>query len=33
MLKADEKPNDLYIGEEFNSSPTSNIKPDDFITR
>jgi co-chaperonin GroES (HSP10) len=33
MLKADEKPNDLYIGEEFNSSPNSNIKPDDFITR
>jgi co-chaperonin GroES (HSP10) len=33
MLKADEKPNDLYIGEEFNSSPSSNIKPDDFITR
>lgn len=33
MLQADEKPNDLYIGEEFNSSPTSNIKPDDFITR
>jgi co-chaperonin GroES (HSP10) len=31
MLRADEKPNDLYIGEEFNSSPTSNIKPDDFL--
>jgi co-chaperonin GroES (HSP10) len=31
MLQADEKPNDLYIGEEFNSSPTSNIKPDDFL--
>jgi co-chaperonin GroES (HSP10) len=31
MIKADEKPNDLYIGEEFNSSPTSSIKPDDFL--
>jgi co-chaperonin GroES (HSP10) len=31
MIKADEKPNDLYIGEEFNSSPSSNIKPDDFL--
>ena len=33
MLQTDEKPNDLYIGEEFDSSPTSNIKPEDFITR
>jgi co-chaperonin GroES (HSP10) len=33
MLQTNEKPNDLYIGEEFDSSPTSNIKPEDFITR
>jgi co-chaperonin GroES (HSP10) len=33
MLRADEKPNDLYIGEEFDSSTSSNINPDDFITR
>jgi co-chaperonin GroES (HSP10) len=31
MLQTDEKPNDLYIGEEFDSSPTSNIKPEDFL--
>ena len=33
MLSSNEKPNDLYIGEEFDSSTSSNIKPDDFITR
>jgi len=31
MLQTDEKPNDLYIGEEFDSSPSSNIKPEDFL--
>lgn len=33
MAVADEKPNDFYIGQEFDSAPSSNIRPEDFITR
>ena len=32
MAVADEKPNDFYIGQEFESL-SSNIKPDDFINQ
>ena len=33
MMSADNPPNDFYIGQEYNTAPSSNIKPDDFITR
>lgn len=33
MLQTDQKPNDLYIGEEFASGSNSNIRPEDFGAR
>lgn len=33
MAVANEKPNDFYIGQEFDSMPSSNIRPEDFINR
>ena len=32
LMTADEKPNDIQIGEEYSIRPDSNIKPDDFIS-
>ena len=31
MMSADTQPNDAYIGQEFSTAPSSNIKPDDFL--
>jgi co-chaperonin GroES (HSP10) len=31
MLKADEKPNDFYIGQEMGASASPTIKPEDFM--
>lgn len=32
LMSADERPNDIQIGEEFSTKPDSNIKPEDFIS-
>jgi co-chaperonin GroES (HSP10) len=31
LISADERPNDIQIGEEYSTRPDSNIKPDDFL--
>jgi co-chaperonin GroES (HSP10) len=31
MLKADEKPNDFYIGQEMGASASPTIRPEDFM--
>lgn len=31
MISADEKPNDIYIGEEMSIAPTQTVRPEDFI--
>lgn len=31
MLRADERPTDIHIGEEIGSSSTSSIRPEDFM--
>jgi co-chaperonin GroES (HSP10) len=31
LCSADEKPNDLYIGQEIGSSSSSSIRPEDFM--
>ena len=31
MLKADEKPNDFYIGQEIGASASPTIRPEDFM--
>jgi co-chaperonin GroES (HSP10) len=31
MCSADEKPNDVYIGQEFNNGDSTTIRPEDFI--
>jgi hypothetical protein len=31
LAYADEKPNDVYIGQEYANGASTNIKPEDFI--
>lgn len=31
LLVSNEKPNDVYVGEEFSNGSSINIKPDDFL--
>jgi co-chaperonin GroES (HSP10) len=30
LMSADERPSDVYIGEEFSTAPTQTVRPEDF---